>query len=160
MRLSVLCNTVCNAIFFHSSTTSHISFVNPEGTQGASHVQFINSWNTVGIQPGCIDCSYNMYSTARDPSSSDIFSLRDRQPVSLSSWCNSERGNERLDFTDSEYVAWYIQKYSIFSALLSECCHHWCHLPNTFNAPVVSSINTTVLSFFHSNFLTSPNYIG
>lgn len=61
-----------------------------------------------------IDCTHNMYSTARDPSLSDIFSPTDRQPAVFMSGQpgvtpgNSERGKERLDFTDSGHVAQYI----------------------------------------------------
>lgn len=74
------------------------------------------------------DCTYNRYSTARDPSLSDIFSLTDRQPAVFMSGQPGgtvrERGKERFNFTDSEYGARYIQKCSVFTALLRDGCDH------------------------------------
>lgn len=78
------------------------------------------------------DCTHNMFSTAKDPSLSVILSLTDRQtavfmsgqPAVILTPGNSEGGKERLGFADSGYVARYIQKHSLFAALLSECCNH------------------------------------
>lgn len=85
MGITVICNTVLNAII--SFINSHIyTFVNAEGTQGANHMcNLLLLYTLLETTGSGIDCTYNMHSTARDLSFSDIFSLTDRQPAVFSS---------------------------------------------------------------------------
>lgn len=52
----------------------------------AIHYFYKHCW----IQTGSgVDCTHNMYSTARDPSSSDIFSLTDSCVYIWEAWCTT-----------------------------------------------------------------------